>query len=143
MQSYMQNQRTHDRKHEDFIAYHSRIGIRLVIQWCLVVSSFPTGGNLIFLKHLYSNFVPKWQKCQICVIYENLDLWWLFRHFVQTCYYIKIRERKLTWTTTNISKKSFTLPFVFVKQTLLFPLPSILNWTGSGQKRQHNCFEYL
>ena len=35
-----------------------------------VVSSNPTGGNFIFLRHLYVNFV---QKCQICVIYENFD----------------------------------------------------------------------
>ena len=38
-----------------------------------VVSSNPTGGNFIFLKHLNANFVQKWQKCQICVIYENLE----------------------------------------------------------------------
>ena len=38
-----------------------------------VVSSNPTGGNFIFLRHLDGNFVQKWQKCQICVIYENLD----------------------------------------------------------------------
>ena len=31
------------------------------------------GGNLIFLRHLDSNFVQKCQKCQICVIYENLE----------------------------------------------------------------------
>ena len=35
-----------------------------------VVSSSPTGGNFIFLRHLNVNFV---QKCQICVIYVNLD----------------------------------------------------------------------
>ena len=38
-----------------------------------VVSSNPTGGNFIFLRHLDANFVQKCQKCQICVIYENLD----------------------------------------------------------------------
>ena len=38
-----------------------------------VVSLSPTGGNFIFLRHLDANFVQKWQKCQICVIYENLD----------------------------------------------------------------------
>ena len=38
-----------------------------------VVSSSPTGGNFIFLRHLDANFVQKWQKCQICVIYENLE----------------------------------------------------------------------
>ena len=38
-----------------------------------VVSSNPIGGNFIFLRHLDANFVQKWQKCQICVIYENLD----------------------------------------------------------------------
>ena len=38
-----------------------------------VVSSSPTGGNFIFLRHLHANFVQKWQKCQICVIYEKLD----------------------------------------------------------------------
>ena len=32
----------------------------------------PTGGNVTFLKHLDANFVQKWQKCQIYVIYENL-----------------------------------------------------------------------
>ena len=25
------------------------------------------------LIHLDANFVQKWQKCQVCVIYENLD----------------------------------------------------------------------
>ena len=39
-----------------------------------VVSSNPTGGNFIFLRNLDANFVQKWQKCQICCIYENLDL---------------------------------------------------------------------
>ena len=34
-----------------------------------VVSSNPTGGNFNFLRHLDANFVQKWQKCQICVIY--------------------------------------------------------------------------
>ena len=38
-----------------------------------VVSSNPTGCNFIFLRHLDANFVRKWQKCQICVIYKNLD----------------------------------------------------------------------
>ena len=38
-----------------------------------VVSSNPTGSNFIFLRHLDANFVQKWQKCQICVIYENLE----------------------------------------------------------------------
>ena len=37
-----------------------------------VVSSNPTGGNFIFLRHLNANFVQKCQKCQICVIYKNL-----------------------------------------------------------------------
>ena len=37
-----------------------------------VVSSNPTGGNLIFLRPLDANFVQKCQKCQICVIYKNL-----------------------------------------------------------------------
>ena len=38
-----------------------------------VVSSNPTGGNFIFLRHLDANFVQKCQKCQICVNYENLE----------------------------------------------------------------------
>ena len=38
-----------------------------------VVSSSPTGGNVIFLRHLDADFVQKLQKCQICVIYENLE----------------------------------------------------------------------
>ena len=38
-----------------------------------VVSSSPTGGNSIFLRHHNATFVQKCQKCQICVIYENLD----------------------------------------------------------------------
>ena len=37
-----------------------------------VVSSNPTGGNFILFRHLDANFVQKCQKCQICVIYENL-----------------------------------------------------------------------
>ena len=37
------------------------------------MSSSPTGGNFIFFKYLDANFVQKWQVCQICVIYENLD----------------------------------------------------------------------
>ena len=42
-----------------------------------VMSSNPTGGNFIFLRHLDAKFVQKCQKCQICVIYKNLDwsLW--------------------------------------------------------------------
>ena len=35
-----------------------------------VVSLSPIGGNFIFLRHLNANFL---QKCQTCVIYENLD----------------------------------------------------------------------
>ena len=40
-----------------------------------VVSSSPMGGwgNFIFVRHLDANFVQKWRKCQICVIYENLE----------------------------------------------------------------------
>ena len=41
-----------------------------------IVSSSPTGGNFIFLTHLNANFVQKCQKCQISVIYENLDHVW-------------------------------------------------------------------
>ena len=36
----------------------------------------PTEGNF-FLRHLDANFVQKCQKCQICVIYQNLDSGWL------------------------------------------------------------------
>ena len=36
----------------------------------------PTEGNFFF-RHLDANFVQKYQKCQICVIYENLDSEWL------------------------------------------------------------------
>ena len=39
-----------------------------------VVSSYPAVGNF--------NFVQKWQKCQICVIYEKLEYTW----FRQTKY---------------------------------------------------------
>ena len=39
----------------------------------IVLSLNPTGGNFIFLRHLNANFVQKCQKCQICVIYENLE----------------------------------------------------------------------
>ena len=38
-----------------------------------VVSSTPTVGNFIFLGHLNVNFVQKWQKCQIFVIYKTLN----------------------------------------------------------------------
>ena len=42
-----------------------------------VVSSIPTGGNLIFcwnfLKSLDVNIVQKCQKCQICIENENLE----------------------------------------------------------------------
>ena len=39
-----------------------------------MVSSSPTGGNFYFLRHLDAiNFVQKWQKCQICVVYEDLE----------------------------------------------------------------------
>ena len=38
-----------------------------------VMSSIPTGCNFIFLRHFDGSFVQKFQKCQICVIYENLD----------------------------------------------------------------------
>ena len=38
-----------------------------------IISSSSTGGNFIFLIHLDANFVQKWQKCQIYVIYENLE----------------------------------------------------------------------
>ena len=30
-------------------------------------------ATLFFLRHLDANFVQKWQKCQICVTYENLN----------------------------------------------------------------------
>ena len=43
-----------------------------------VVSSNPTWGNFIFLRHLNANFVQKCQKCQICVIYENLECFVFF-----------------------------------------------------------------
>ena len=39
-----------------------------------VVSSNPTGGNFIFLRHLDANFIQKCQKCQICVVYETSNL---------------------------------------------------------------------
>ena len=55
--------------------WHSWISIRLLNQWWSIVNSIPTGGNFIFcwnlLKLLDVNFI---QKCQICVICENLDL---------------------------------------------------------------------
>ena len=38
-----------------------------------VVSLSLTAGNFNFLRHLDANFVQKWQKCQICVIYENFE----------------------------------------------------------------------
>ena len=38
-----------------------------------VVSLSPTGGSFNFLRHLNANFVQKLQKCQICVIYKNLE----------------------------------------------------------------------
>ena len=44
-----------------------------------IVSSSPTGGNFNILRHLDANFVQKCQKCQICVIDENLD--WFFPYF--------------------------------------------------------------
>ena len=49
----------------------SWIDIRLANQWWSVVSSIPTGGNFIFLRHLFV-IVQKCQKYQICDIYENL-----------------------------------------------------------------------
>ena len=36
-----------------------------------------------FLKHPDANFIQKWQKCQICVIYENLD--WNYCQFCLVC----------------------------------------------------------
>ena len=61
-----------------------------------VVSSNPTGGNFIFLRHLDANFVQKWQKCQICVIYENLDCqYYRFCAFVENLddhYAFKVTE---------------------------------------------------
>ena len=38
-----------------------------------VVSLNPTGSNFIFLRNLDANFAQKCQKCQICVMYENLE----------------------------------------------------------------------
>ena len=38
-----------------------------------VVSSSPTVGNFVCLRHLDANFVQKCQKCQIFVIHENLE----------------------------------------------------------------------
>ena len=38
-----------------------------------VVSRVPLESTLFFLRHLNVNFVQKCQKCQICVIYENLE----------------------------------------------------------------------
>ena len=42
-----------------------------------VVSSSPAWRNFILLKHLDANFVQKEQKCQIWVIYENLEWRWI------------------------------------------------------------------
>ena len=56
-------------------AWHSWIGIRLVKpsdgQCCELKSYWK--ATLIFLRYLNANFVQKCQKCQICVIYENLE----------------------------------------------------------------------
>ena len=55
--------------------FSSWISIRLVNKpvTVSVVSSNPTAGKFIFLRHLDASFVQKWQKCQICFIYKNLD----------------------------------------------------------------------
>ena len=54
-----------------------------------VVSSSPTGGNFTFLRQLNANFGQRCQKCQICVIYENLV-------YVKTanCNYINLRAKE-------------------------------------------------
>ena len=53
-----------------------------------VVSSNPTGGNFIFLRHLDANFIQKWQKCQICVFPKTSNANWphrvLFHRATQT-----------------------------------------------------------
>ena len=38
-----------------------------------VMVQIPLQATLFFLRHLDANFVQKFQKFQICVIYENLE----------------------------------------------------------------------
>ena len=58
-------------------------GIRLVIQWWSVLwVQIPLEATLFFLRHLDANFVQKCQKCQICVIYENLEWEWEIVYFI-------------------------------------------------------------
>ena len=41
---------------------------------CLAqLDQIPLEAIFFFLRHLNANFVQKCQKCQICVIYENLS----------------------------------------------------------------------
>ena len=55
-----------------FLTFLYNISIRLSLK-NVVVSLSPTGGNFKFLLHLDAYFVQKWQKCQTCVIWENLE----------------------------------------------------------------------
>ena len=63
---------------------------KCLAQWWLVVSLVPNGGNFIFSwnfkdTYLNANFVQKCQKCQICVIYKNLQVWPFLSFIIQNC----------------------------------------------------------
>ena len=70
-----------------------------------VVSSNSTGGKFIFLRHLNANFVQKWQKCQICVIYENFDCNIAIK-FEQVESDLFVNGRVAEWTRHRVHKQS-------------------------------------
>ena len=85
-----------------------------------VVSATRTGGNFIFLGHLDANFIQKWQKCQICVIYENLVCnykWSTFRSCSKSncCSSTKMRKGNI------FSHVCLSVP--------MWPLP-MMHWTS-------------
>ena len=51
----------------------------------------PLEATLFFLGHLNANFVQKFQKCQICVIYENPD--WLLPIIVSATQKLQLAHR--------------------------------------------------
>ena len=68
-----------------------------------VVSSNPSGGNFIFLRHLDANFVQKSQICQICVIYENLVCQCTMKHNKQWIFnYLHIQDTYFVTCPTHV-----------------------------------------
>ena len=89
--------------------------------WFANLMTIQLDATLSFLRHLDVNFVQKWQKCQICVIYENLKwqstfgLGWDNRYLLIVSnikFEIKIK-RSSWWRVTSFDSRDKNTGFCF------------------------------